>query len=668
MGILDAPLSKNALAKVLGFDPASRFAAIEAFNSSITNAYVMSTAVAFVSSSVTLDITGVSNFPRDLVFTGWGERYAPAGISFNALKIKSISRTAVLTTSRWKTLNIQIRTGVNCFNANSTVVAVGSVSVDESKDVLTDIIVVLKDPVSGTLKTLTDSDFSGNEYMICVFAENSIGGYASCGSPMGTQANSLGQSYYCTATPRTGVWVATSPGSNSRIGFQHLLMTGPVETNVYTGPTQSLVDSITALQTQSPDVIMPPTIYAVQNRECNLYFENLHFGDGNDYFHDVVNSLGVGMQQTERFTWTPTAAATTGTLTLDIYNKRTGVKATSKTTNLRAAASTNGTGLTKKIMVIGDSLVNAGTITQTLLDIAAGDVMGVSLLGTQGTGLNKHEGRGGWTVANYTTAGPTYYDFTVSGVTTSPAINSTEYSHNGSVYRVQTVTLTGGVGTLRCSVTSGGAPLASGTLTKSNGGLGDATITFTASAAAPGNPFWIGGVVNFPQYLTNNSFAVPDWVFIGLGINDCFGQTDDTACSTLVTAQLLSLDTLITSIKAAGASVNVGLLIPTPPSYSQDSFGTNYAAVQTKWRYKRNILIWARQMIAKYSNQEASRIYLVPSNTALDTVNNMNVGAAAAVNSRNPTTVVRQNNGVHPGTYGYQQIGDVIWACVKYNA
>lgn len=292
--------------------------------------------------------------------------------------------------------------------------------------------------------------------------------------------------------------------------------------------------------------------------------------------------------------------------------------------------------------------------------------MGVTLLGTQGTGSNKHEGRGGWTVDNYTTAGPTYYDFTVSGVTTPPAINAAQYTHNGSTYQVQSVSLTAGAGTIRCSVVSGRAPLASGTLTKSNGAAGDATITFSASATAPGNPFWIGGAVNFPQYLTNNGLATPDWVFVALGINDCFGQTDDAACSALADAAFVKLDTLIASIKAAGAGVKVGIMIPSPPSSDQDAFGSNYGVGQTRWRDKRNILIWARQSIAKYSNQEASRIYIVPTNTALDTVSNMNIAASAPVNSRSTVNSTRQNNGVHPASAGYQQIGDAMWAFMKY--
>ncbi|MDH6185473.1 SGNH/GDSL hydrolase family protein [Polaromonas sp. CG_23.6] len=420
----------------------------------------------------------------------------------------------------------------------------------------------------------------------------------------------------------------------------------------------------------SLDLIVPPVVYGVQNRECNVYFDNLHTAADSLGFWWNADSTAAstGTQQAERWTWTPPGAVASGNLTIEARDKRSGRLLATKTMAQRAAAASAGTGMVKNVMVIGDSLVNAGVITQTLMDIAAADAMGVTLLGTQGTAPNKHEGRGGWTVANYTAAGPTYYDFTVSGVTTSPLLNATEYTNNGSTYRVQTVNLSGGSGTLRCSVVSGGAPLASGTLTKSNAVTGDATIAFSAGVAVAGNPFWIGGAVNFPQYLTNYAVAVPDWVFIGLGINDVFGQTTDAAAASTANAAFTNLDVLISSIKAAGAGVKVGLMLPTPPSSSQDAFGANYGTTVTTARFKRNILIWARELASRYATQEAARIYIVPSNTALDTVNGMHFGTTSPVNSRSAITVARQSNGVHPAVSGYQQIGDALWAFLKFYA
>lgn len=642
---------------------ANDVAGVEAITNS---AFVTTGTVSAAATTITVEGSGFSTNARDLPFCGWGERYSPAGVSFNAVRCKLVSRAAALPSSRWRTLHVLVRTGANSHNGG-TLVAKGSITVREDYDSLTDLTILLKDPVSGAVTTLTDASFIGGEYFVAVYARNSAGAYAACGEPRGTLANSLGQSYYLTSSSgaaESSVWFAAAGGSNIRLAFQHLLLTSPGEGVAATLLAQAAPPAALVV----PDVVVPPYIYGVQARECNVYFDNLYLSDACDYLHDVTSASSTGQQQNERWTWTPAGAMAAGTLSLAVYDKKTATLLTTKNMEQRAAASSAGTGMTKKVIVIGDSLINAGVITQTLLDNAGGDAMAVSLLGTQGTAPNKHEGRGGWTIANYTTAGPTYYDFTVSGIVTPPALNATEYSHNGAVYRVQTVTLVGGAGTLRCSVTSGGAPLASGTLTKSNGSAGDATIAFTASAVAPGNPFWIGGALNFPQYLADSGAATPDWVFIALGINDGFSYTSDAAVSAAADSAFISLDALIASIKAAGASVKVALMIPTPPSSDQDSHGANYGVGQARWRSKRNVLIWGRQLIAKYAGQEASRVYLVPSNTALDTVNNMQRAAAAPVNSRSTVTVMRQNNGVHPATSGYQQIGDAMWAFLKYYA
>tara|TARA_R110001592_G_scaffold287035_1_gene555691 strand:+ start:138 stop:3440 length:3303 start_codon:yes stop_codon:yes gene_type:complete len=628
------------------------------------------TVVTAASTAVNLTVTSpVLDFQYGSPFSGWGEAYTPAGIDFNAVRVRYLARKEADTTlaQQWSYLHVVVRTGANAHLASAPVVAVGVVKIPAAKASLANITILLRDPVTNALITLNDASFSGGEYFVGVYARTLSGAPASMSFHRAAQANSKGQSYYITtANPLTGLWNVNS--NNVRVGVDHLLMVSPVESLVYTLNQTVIADAFASLPVSAPEMVMPPTIYGVQGRECNVYLDNLHLGNSSDYLHDVTSVSALGQQQNERWTWIPTAALASGSLSVSANDKRTGTALVTKSAQQRAAASTAGSGLTKKVMVIGDSLINAGTITQTLLDNAGSDVMGVTLIGARGTGPNLHEGRGGWTVNDYATAGRTYFKFTVSGVTVAPAINSTTYTNNGNTYTVQEYDLTAGAGTYICSVSPlDAAPTASGTLTKASG-VGDATVTFSASEALSGNPFWIGGGVDFGQYLTNNGFAAPDVVFIGLGINDCFGQTSDTAASDTADVAFAKLDALIASIKTADAGTKVGIMIPSPPSSDQDSFGANYTTGQTRWRFKRNILIWARQLIAKYSGQEASRIYIVPSNVALDTVNNMNRASAAPVNSRSAITVQRQNNGVHPESTGYQQIGDALWAFLKFYA
>lgn len=600
-------------------------------------------------------------------FSGWGERYVPAGISFNAVKVKSIGRnkSAITASTKWRTINIVIRTGVNSHNAGATVVAVGSALVNPDSDYLTDVTILLRDPITNALKTLSDIDFVGGEYFIGVYARNSSNSVAGMSPHRATQTNSLGQSYYITGlNPKTASW--SNFTSNSRVGVEHLLLSSPVDSVIYE-PTAVFVEKILASQSvTAPTIVLPPKLHTLQGREVSLYWDNIILDDASDYNFDITNTT-TGSHQAERYTTNPSGAVSAHLATISVYDKKQSILLTSQTINVQWVASSANSGTTKKVLMIGDSLTQDGTITQTLLDIAATDVMGITLLGTRGSGSNnKHEGRGGWTISDYATVGRTFYSFTVSGITTTPQINSTEYTNNGSTFRVQETSVTAGSGTIICERVSGtNAPTATGTLTKSNAGIGDSSISFSASSTVSGNPFWISGGLNFAQYLANNAIATPDVVLIMLGTNDIFGQTTDAGAISTSETSLTNLDALINSIKAADANTKVALIAPPCPSFSQDAFATSYGVGQTRWRFKRNALLFAKQLYSRYTGIESSRVYICAASTNLDTVNNMQTASLAPINSRSSVTATRQNNGVHPASSGYRQVADGIWAFLK---
>lgn len=617
--------------------------------------------------TTTLDVTGVTpNTQWGGTFRGWLERYTPVGVSFNAIQIGSLGRGAYTSAQRWSTINVVVRTGANSHLGASTVLAAGSIAVDPDQDVLTNLDIILRDPVTGAVKTLSDADFSDGEYAIGVYAANAAGGSAAMSDPRATQANSLGQSYYTSAAdPKTATFTSTGAGANNqRIGFRHLLLVSPAEVANYKPTSQFKTDL--GLAPLAPQLAVPPKVYALQGREVSVYFDNLTPQDARDWNWDVIGTTQ-GIQQNERWVLNPSGAVAAANVTLSMFDKLKETAVASAVTSLVVAASTAGAGLMKTALFVGDSLVAAGVITQTLLDIAGTDVMGLTLLGTRGSGANKHEGRGGWTMLNYTNAGPTNYVFTVSGVTVPPAINAAIYSNNGSNFTVQETNLSGGAGTITCSV-SGGAPSASGTLTKTNSAAGDAAIAFSSFATAAGNPFWIGGALNFGQYLTNNGFAAPDWVFLALGTNDVLSVATDAAVDALAGSTLTALDGLIASIKAGGASTKVVLVPPPVPTGEQDGADAAWGAGQTRWRFKRNVIRWAAKVYAKYAAQEAARIYIAPCWLNLDAMNNFPRSVAAPVNSRSAVTATRQNNNVHPATSGYQQCADAAWAFLKNNA
>lgn len=199
--------------------------------------------------------------------------------------------------------------------------------------------------------------------------------------------------------------------------------------------------------------------------------------------------------------------------------------------------------------------------------------------------------------------------------------------------------------------------------TNSEGYPGWAISTFLGS----GSPFYFAGAFNFSTYMSTHGYAAVDYVFIHLGINDVMALTSDAAVTAAAVSMVANIETMITSIHAFNAAVKIGLMVTIPPSAEQDAFGANYASGMSRWRYKRNILLWAKALIDAFTGRTVTdKIHLVPVNCNIDTINNMSRAAATPVNSRNTTiTVARQSNGVHPADTGYAQMADTLFAFLK---
>jgi len=204
--------------------------------------------------------------------------------------------------------------------------------------------------------------------------------------------------------------------------------------------------------------------------------------------------------------------------------------------------------------------------------------------------------------------------------------------------------------------TKGSAP------NKHEGISGNTLLLFTSA----GSPFWFSGAVDFSQYIATNGLVGCDFALIHIGINDVFSFTSDAEVGYQIPAIIARLDILIASIHAYNAACKIGICLTIPPAKSQDAFGNSYDTGQTRWRYKRNNWLWVRKLIDTYKGRTAEQIWLIPYNVCIDTVNNFPFGSAASVNSRNPTAISRANNGVHPQTYGYLQLSDVVYAVTKY--
>lgn len=146
-----------------------------------------------------------------------------------------------------------------------------------------------------------------------------------------------------------------------------------------------------------PEIKLPPTIYALVGKEVNVYFQNIFNDDITKYQVDVTCSVGV--HQAERWTLIPSATGT-HTLTITIFKDYAAV--TSASASIVIKSSTVGTGITKKILFIGDSTTNDPNYSSEVVNLfGASEPMDITLLGTRGTAPALHEGRPGWTAKMY---------------------------------------------------------------------------------------------------------------------------------------------------------------------------------------------------------------------------------------------------------------------------
>src|SRR6185369_6906781 len=581
---------------------------------------------------------------RALSFSGYGAKFTtPGTVSFNMIRLPLVGRTAT-PTKLWHTIYVEVR------NTDSvgTILATGSVRVCDTLNLLQGVEILLRDPTTLALKTLNQTNF-GATYFIGYYAKDVNGAYADCGEGFGTISNFASVSYYKHGV--TGAW--NSYSGNPQIAIETWLATSPVaSTATVLIPTSVQAGSVGHTQCDpivqanllpSIDLLLPPNIYAIVGREMSVYFDNILSGDIPAINWDCTCTVGI--QQTER--WMLNAVGTTTTtLTIDarlLKNKEPIFATTS--TSLTVVATSAGTGVNRKCLSIGDSVTANGYYIRELLNLfGAGDPMDITLMGTQLSAPYQ----GLWNVG---------VPYATNDLVLHPAGYGLWYAKAPSTG----VTPVEGASWTQTVPTQ--AALA-GSIVKHEGRGGWDTDKYYTDVTSP---FVFTGSFSFSSYMAANSYTAPDWVFLALGINDIFHLFDDAAVIAKTTAAMAQWESMFANIHAYDSNIKIGVMITIPPTANQDAFGANYTSEQTRWRYRRNLSIWNRQVINQFKNRTAGKIYLVPMNCNMDTVNGMWTSVAATpVNSRSLVMVNRQTNGVHPPpNEASLQMADTLHAFLK---
>jgi lysophospholipase L1-like esterase len=146
--------------------------------------------------------------------------------------------------------------------------------------------------------------------------------------------------------------------------------------------------------------------------------------------------------------------------------------------------------------------------------------------------------------------------------------------------------------------------------------------------------------------------ARPDVVFFLLGINDCFSANPDSpqAIDDRITKMLDHADRLLSEFRRAAPQADLAICLTTPPNARESGFEANYKGRYHRWGWKRIQHRIVQRLLEHFGEKEAEQLFVVPTQLNLD-----------------PVEGYSDNNGVHPNTVGYQQIGVTIygWLCTQ---
>ena len=155
----------------------------------------------------------------------------------------------------------------------------------------------------------------------------------------------------------------------------------------------------TIVDTEEYKIIIPPKIYGVSNKEVALYLDNISSLKLDNYIIRKVRGTG-DLKSRNRIIYNINTTGWADKTNLELY-KPNGDKIKDLEIPFKIVGDSANANVTKKCLFIGDSFIASNNITAELVKLFANDKMNIELLGTKGSGTNKHEGRAGWSSYDY---------------------------------------------------------------------------------------------------------------------------------------------------------------------------------------------------------------------------------------------------------------------------
>ncbi|MBQ9338088.1 MAG: hypothetical protein IJS14_12410 [Lentisphaeria bacterium] len=354
-------------------------------------------------------------------------------------------------------------------------------------------------------------------------------------------------------------------------------------------------------------LLIPEKIYAVPGVESNVYFRNIvTVINPANYVFDV--DCPKGRNDLKRWRFTP-AKEDVGTWKWKIRVIGEDGTAAEAETELVVLPPDAGKGRKISMLVIGASYISNGFIPARVTELMSRpgnpEFRTVGTKSKKGKDNVRHEGYGGWRWESFLTR----WGFT-------------------------------------------------GSKNKNDGMHPDRPVGFNSPFLFPGPDG--KGVFDLNEYFKrNNGGKAPDAVSFQLGMNDVFSAKDDTIAER-TQKSLEGMEKLIAEFRKLEPAPEIFVCVGIPGS-GQDGFGKSYSCGQTAWQFHKNLVFYARALMKK---SKELNFRLVPMFINIDTENNYPL-VSEPVNAENPQKAMIRNNGIHPASCGYYQMGDTLYCSLK---
>ncbi|MEC5126289.1 SGNH/GDSL hydrolase family protein [Verrucomicrobiales bacterium BCK34] len=143
---------------------------------------------------------------------------------------------------------------------------------------------------------------------------------------------------------------------------------------------------------------------------------------------------------------------------------------------------------------------------------------------------------------------------------------------------------------------------------------------------------------------------VPDFVFILLGVNDCFhaNPEDPAAIEARIDAMMKQAEAFLASLRKAAPKAVVGIGLTPAPNDREGAFVANYGKRYTRDGWRRIQYRLVERQLEAFSGRESEKIFVVPTSHSVD-----------------PHLGYPHDNAVHPNDAGYEAIGKNVYAWIK---